>query len=344
MKVFISWSGQTSYKVASVLHDWLPYVIQAIRPFLSSDIPKGDRWSEDLAEKLKTTDFGIVCVTPFNIRSPWLNFESGALSKALEHSRLVPFLFDADRSALIEPLSQFQSVLYTKHELLGLLRSINGLLPENVRLTDNVLVKTFDQWWPELEKKLNRIKKAASDKSETETEIDWLFTSRDLTRTEHDRHYAEIWVITPTPDDDIHLGCVLQALQTKLQPRVKYTFVMPDSPTSATAQEILRRLFESNREQLAMRVVPQKEFDRLAVTHYLVLQPEVDKGHKPAPQVFLELPIEQRGLWIETDETAARKFALRFEAMIANAKSIPNRPTLELRDASFVPEPAICAQ
>ena len=35
MKVFISWSGEKSKKIAEVFRDWLPQVIQAIEPFVS---------------------------------------------------------------------------------------------------------------------------------------------------------------------------------------------------------------------------------------------------------------------------------------------------------------------
>ena len=42
MKVFISWSGNKSHKVAMIFREWLPSVIQSLEPYVSSeDIDKG---------------------------------------------------------------------------------------------------------------------------------------------------------------------------------------------------------------------------------------------------------------------------------------------------------------
>jgi hypothetical protein len=47
MKVFISWSGERSNYVARILYEWIPNVIQNVRPWISEEIPKGVRWSPD---------------------------------------------------------------------------------------------------------------------------------------------------------------------------------------------------------------------------------------------------------------------------------------------------------
>ncbi len=118
MKVFISWSGNISLKVALIFRDWLPSVIQSIEPYVSSeDIDKGARWSTDIAKELENSTFGILCVTKENLEAPWLSFEAGALSKTMEKSFVSPFLFDIKRSEVQGPILQFQSTIFEKDDI-----------------------------------------------------------------------------------------------------------------------------------------------------------------------------------------------------------------------------------
>ena len=67
MKTFISWSGNLSKQIAAELNDWPPKVIQAIKPFYSSDdIGIGNRWFSEVETKLSSADFGILCLTKEN--------------------------------------------------------------------------------------------------------------------------------------------------------------------------------------------------------------------------------------------------------------------------------------
>src|ERR1051326_6739087 len=117
MRGFLSWAGETSKQVASILRDWLPQVLQAIKPFISSeDIDKGTRWAEKLANELQDTAAGGVRVTPDSIRSPWLNFEAGALSKIVGQSYVCPYLHGLAQVDLVGPLAMFQASLATQED------------------------------------------------------------------------------------------------------------------------------------------------------------------------------------------------------------------------------------
>lgn len=138
MKIFLSWSGDLSHKVACVFRDWLPNVIQSITPYVSSeDIDKGARWTSDIASQLEDSSFGIIFVTKENMDAPWVNFEAGALSKSVEQARVCPFLFDLKRTDIKEsPLLQFQLTNNTKKDIEKLILTINNNLPESETLDE----------------------------------------------------------------------------------------------------------------------------------------------------------------------------------------------------------------
>lgn len=157
MKIFISWSGTTSHRVAVLIRDWLPSVIQSIEPYVSSeDIDKGTRWSTDIADELHASSYGIICLTKDNILAPWINFEAGALGKSIDKSKVSPFLFRVKRSEVAGPILQFQSTILEKDDVLKLLKSINSACGQDA-LDISRLEKTFNVWWPQLEKQLNEI-------------------------------------------------------------------------------------------------------------------------------------------------------------------------------------------
>lgn len=157
MKIFISWSGETSHKVAIALRDWLPSVIQSLIPYVSSeDIDKGARWSSDIASELDQSAFGLLCVTKENVNAPWLNFEAGALGKSVDKSKVCPFLFNVKRSDVAGPILQFQSTIFEHDDVYKLVKSINDTCGKE-GLEDARLEKTFEVWWPKLEQSLRAI-------------------------------------------------------------------------------------------------------------------------------------------------------------------------------------------
>ena len=89
MRVFLSWSGERSRRVAELLDDWLQCVIQAADPWMSSkDIDRGALWFSEITDQLANTAIGVVCLTKENKNKPWILFESGALAKGISSNRV----------------------------------------------------------------------------------------------------------------------------------------------------------------------------------------------------------------------------------------------------------------
>src|SRR5215469_1511601 len=142
MKVFITWSGSRSKLLAAKLRTWLPLALQNVKPYLSDDdIPTGARWLHSISSELESSDFGILCLTPENLRAPWINFEAGALSKK-DNSRVVPMLFELQKRDIKPPLDQFQAAVFDRDGVQSLLRSINNAAGTEGR-TESDLEKTF---------------------------------------------------------------------------------------------------------------------------------------------------------------------------------------------------------
>lgn len=174
MKVFLSWSGELSQRIAQELYDWIPLVLQRVRPYMTpADIEKGKRWQPEITEQLSLTNFGILCLTPENLMRPWILFEAGALSK-VPTAHVVPLLFmGIPKGNLPAPLGQFQAVQFIKAEMLQLLRNINDTFPDDEKLKDQIFGKIFDSNWEELEEKITLIcesNSAAAEPAKPSTE------------------------------------------------------------------------------------------------------------------------------------------------------------------------------
>src|SRR3954470_11608790 len=126
MKVFISWSGELSRKVATILRPWIKCVLQATEPFMSAeDIDKGSLWFNALNDQLADTAVGIICLTRENVSQPWILFEAGSLAKGLSTPQVCTFLIDLAPKDLKAPLSQFNATSPTKDDLFRLISTIN---------------------------------------------------------------------------------------------------------------------------------------------------------------------------------------------------------------------------
>lgn len=163
MKVFISWSGKRSKALAVALKEWLPLILQYVNPWVSDkDISAGERWAQAIAGELETANFGILCITPENLRSEWILFEAGALSKSMLDAKVIPLLFGLELSDLSGPLQQFQALKVDQQGLMDVIKAVNAVA--EIKTAESTINQLVPALWPQLQQKLDTI----PDKEPTE--------------------------------------------------------------------------------------------------------------------------------------------------------------------------------
>lgn len=159
MKVFVSWSGERSQWFAAALKEWLEQCIQSVEVFFSpDDIEKGENWQRKLDCELREAHYGIVCLTPENVDSPWIHFEAGALSKMLD-SRVMVLAIQVSFADIKGPLKSFQATKPESGDLYKLLRAVNGL--QERPLSEEKLRNSFEAFWPAFSQHIEEIRSAS---------------------------------------------------------------------------------------------------------------------------------------------------------------------------------------
>jgi hypothetical protein len=156
MDVILSWSGNQSRKIAETLYGWLKDVLPGVRPWISTvDISKGSAWFPALLGRLEAARLCVICITPENLRSPWLFFEAGAIAGKNADTRVCPYLIGVEASQLSSgPLGQFQSTVANKVDTWKLVREINKHLQSGAH-NEMLLNSIFDSKWPRLKHTLD---------------------------------------------------------------------------------------------------------------------------------------------------------------------------------------------
>ncbi|CAJ1870515.1 hypothetical protein HLBENOHH_02860 [Aeromonas dhakensis] len=157
MKVFLSWSGERSRLVATLLDEWLRCVLQAIRPWISTkDIDRGSLWFSEIQDQLQDVTTGIICLTQENKEKPWILFEAGALAKGLSNSRVCTLLIDLEPHDIRDPLAQFNHTKPDQGGIYALVHTLNNRLGDN-RLDSAILTKVLDTYWAQFEERFQKI-------------------------------------------------------------------------------------------------------------------------------------------------------------------------------------------
>jgi len=183
VKVFVSWSGDRSRAVAEALVQWLPRVINAIDPWISTEMEKGTRSASEMANALEATRFGIICLTRDNLSEPWVHFEAGALSKTRD-ARVWTFLLDITYTDIQAPLSQFQHTQAVRDDARKMITAMNTAVRESGEraLDDRILDEQFSDLWPKLEAALAAIPKAKGAKQPVRSDRELLEEIVELVR------------------------------------------------------------------------------------------------------------------------------------------------------------------
>lgn len=154
IKVFYSWGGEMSRLVAKEVYDWLPLVLQSVKGFFSpEDINKGSEWNNKIKNELETSQIGLFFMTKANLSSRWMMYEAGSLPKNGKGVHVCPILLNIENADMEGPLSMFQTTKYQKDDFLRLVKSINLLAGEEM-VPEDILTKSFEKFWPELNEKV----------------------------------------------------------------------------------------------------------------------------------------------------------------------------------------------
>ncbi|MCG7853346.1 MAG: toll/interleukin-1 receptor domain-containing protein [Methanosarcinaceae archaeon] len=191
-KVFISWGGDVSFKLAEALRDWFPSVLQHVKPYFSpDDIQKGTKWDSEISVELEASNIGVICLTRDNIERPWILFEAGALAKEVGKARVCPLLFNLEPAELTGPLANFQCTKFTKDDFKQLIMTIN-VEAKDLKLDPAVLDSVFEKWWPDINDKVSAVLAMKSDNTTKalRSNTDYLMEILELVRTNASREVA----------------------------------------------------------------------------------------------------------------------------------------------------------
>lgn len=160
--IFISWSESTSQKIAEALKSFLNKVFERdeVECWTSKDIPAGSDWYAANKDALNKADFGVICFTPENLESQWLQFEGGALVTSIlgrsdeSIAPVCPYLFEVGQDLIPDTFSRWQSVNVDREGTKELFESINSRLKAPKTIPKKRFGDLFKMHWGTYEKEL----------------------------------------------------------------------------------------------------------------------------------------------------------------------------------------------
>lgn len=164
-KIFISWSGENSKKIAMELKEILEkkiFISTDLECFVSTvDIASGDDWWNKIKKELMKCKQGILCVTKENIKAPWIFYEAGAM--VARDVPTIPLLFNCNVNSLEgSPIKGKQCVdFHDQSQFLKMIHDINCsmmLLPIEKSQLDAIAKDAYDEVKNKLNPTLKQLK------------------------------------------------------------------------------------------------------------------------------------------------------------------------------------------
>ena len=147
MRIFVMWSGDNSRKVGEAATKLLKAALTSAKVFISTQMPAGSLWKEELSKNLKEANIGIACFTPENMGSPWMHYESGMIAKMPDH-RICTLRIGLTH--IVGPLEERQSTdTLDKEAVFRLVLTLNNDRPLIRRKSESSLRTTFESQWRE---------------------------------------------------------------------------------------------------------------------------------------------------------------------------------------------------
>lgn len=155
MKIFLSWSGDISHRVAKLIDSRILAGCPGLETWVSDRIRLGDVWLDEVLDNISSADAAIVFVTKENLLSPsWLLFEAGAIFNQVGKSTIISLLHDVPVDDLPKPLKIFQAARISKDSCWRAIKSCYQASGEEaLHLTNNVDAARnhLDSAWPQIE-------------------------------------------------------------------------------------------------------------------------------------------------------------------------------------------------
>lgn len=270
MKVFLSWSGTRSSKLANEMGTYLQCMIPGLTTFYSPrDIASGEPWHERVRDALADCDFGLLCVTTENIDSHWMLFEAGALAHNLGN-RVCAVLFDGlNPGDLPKPLAGFQHRRFDRDNIWLL---ATHMCRASGPINDKILRMTFEKWWEDLGAACRVHEEGSEELRRGRQRVLGQLWVRE-------RDSSDIWVFSPELYHDLFNPECKSVVKHNQAKGTTYRYIVPDTPTIADRMETYSR--EYGLDTVSMKdVFMPISIDEELMTKFLI-EVVIYDPHKP---------------------------------------------------------------